>query len=407
MLAALNTLAAELLAGIAFDNQIRGWLVVIVGAAVLGGSVWLILATNVGVRLSTLVSLAGLFGWMVIMGFIWWIYGIGRAGSPPTWEIVDFVTSQEALANSVVEPADVLAEATTTTSAAQLVDDYCPGLKGAFEEVLSARAVAAADDNLDNDDIPFTPPGGLPEYCNEELAEQVGVPATAVELRLTAANDALPDDDPRKLDADGLAARIAEEVDDETRKKAALYLSALDSVAPDLVNDAEADGVLEFQGWRLIPNSEAGEAQAAASAFLVDTEDTLDTGFGSAADFVTVNTFEKGGKELRTEDEEGVWDRVWHEIKESATIFNPTRYAVVEVQRTIQKEQAPGEAPPFPEGDPDYATNYVIMVRDLGDRRLPSFIVMVGSGLVFAGLCWMLHRREAVLRENFAAAGIR
>lgn len=402
MLATLTTLA-----GIAFDNEIRGWLVVIVGTAVLGGSTWLILATNVGARLSTLVSLAALFGWMLIMGFVWWMYGIGRAGSPPTWQVVDFVTSEADLAASVVEPADILSEATTDESGAALVDQYCPGLKASFEETLVQRADVAADDDLDNDDVPYTPPAGLAAYCNEELADLVGVNARQIELTNIARNSALADDDPRKLDEAGLAARVEAAIDDEARRRGALTLSGLDSVAPDLIKDAVDDGVLNFQGWRLVPNSEAGEAQSTASAFLVNTGDTLDSGFASSADFVTLNTFDKGGKERRTEDEEGVWDRVSHEVKEDLTIFNPTLYSVVEVRRTFQKPAVPGEAPPFPEADEAYEINYVIMVRDLGDRRLPSFIVMVSSGIVFAGLCLMLHRRDAVLKENLVAAGMR
>ncbi len=73
------------LAGIAWDPQIRGFLAVLVGVVVLMGSVYLVLATNTGNRLGFLLALTGFWGWMVIMGIIWWMYGIGMRGEDPSW----------------------------------------------------------------------------------------------------------------------------------------------------------------------------------------------------------------------------------------------------------------------------------------------------------------------------------
>ena len=44
------------------------------------------------------------------------------------------------------------------------------------------------------------------------------------------------------------------------------------------------------------------------------------------------------------------------------------------------------------------------MVRDLGARRQPAFVLAVGGGLIFLTLCWLLHRRERVLIANRSAA---
>jgi hypothetical protein len=44
------------------------------------------------------------------------------------------------------------------------------------------------------------------------------------------------------------------------------------------------------------------------------------------------------------------------------------------------------------------------MVRDLGNRRQPAMFITVGSLIVFVILCWMLHRRDLILRENLARA---
>lgn len=73
------------LAAIAFDPAIRGILVTLVGVVVLGGSVYLLLATNTGARLGFLLSLAGLFGFLFMLGLFWWIYGIGLRGEDPRW----------------------------------------------------------------------------------------------------------------------------------------------------------------------------------------------------------------------------------------------------------------------------------------------------------------------------------
>lgn len=80
----------NLFAGIAFDPTIRGLLAVGVGVVVLMGSVYLLLATNTGNRLGFLLAITGFFGWMAIMGLIWWIYGIGMQGEAPSWKVVEY-----------------------------------------------------------------------------------------------------------------------------------------------------------------------------------------------------------------------------------------------------------------------------------------------------------------------------
>lgn len=74
------------LVAIGWDPELRGYLSVIIGAVALGGSVYLILGTNIGSRLGFLVSMAALFGWMAVMGAVWWTYGIGLLGRLPSWE---------------------------------------------------------------------------------------------------------------------------------------------------------------------------------------------------------------------------------------------------------------------------------------------------------------------------------
>ena len=86
----MTIFAGNILAGIAFDPTIRGILAVGVGVVVLMGSVYLLLGTNTGNRLGFLLALTGFFGWMAIMGVIWWIYGIGMQGDAPSWDVVEY-----------------------------------------------------------------------------------------------------------------------------------------------------------------------------------------------------------------------------------------------------------------------------------------------------------------------------
>jgi adenylosuccinate lyase len=44
------------------------------------------------------------------------------------------------------------------------------------------------------------------------------------------------------------------------------------------------------------------------------------------------------------------------------------------------------------------------MVRDQGTHRQPAVSLTIGSGLVFALCCYVLHRREQNLRNNVAEA---
>lgn len=86
-----------------FEPFLSGVLAVVIGFIVWMGSVYLLLATNLGARLGFLAALAGLFGWMALMGAIWWVYGIGYVGSAPSWQPVP--------GRTVIQQVDLLDEA--------------------------------------------------------------------------------------------------------------------------------------------------------------------------------------------------------------------------------------------------------------------------------------------------------
>ena len=53
-----------------WEPELRGLLTVVIAVAVLNGSVYLIMATNLGARLGFLVALSGLAGWTLSGGIL-------------------------------------------------------------------------------------------------------------------------------------------------------------------------------------------------------------------------------------------------------------------------------------------------------------------------------------------------
>ncbi len=87
------------LAALQWDPTIRGGLILLTSIVILCGSVYLLLATNSGPRLGFLLALAGLSGWMLLMGVVWAVFGIGMKGRDPAWEPQELITGS--LANRV------------------------------------------------------------------------------------------------------------------------------------------------------------------------------------------------------------------------------------------------------------------------------------------------------------------
>jgi hypothetical protein len=83
-----------ILGGLTWDPQIRGAAIVIAAVMILPGSVYLLLATNLGARLGFLLAAAGLSGWIATMSIIWMVYGIGLKGREPTWKPKEVVTGE-------------------------------------------------------------------------------------------------------------------------------------------------------------------------------------------------------------------------------------------------------------------------------------------------------------------------
>jgi hypothetical protein len=281
----------HLLAGIAWDPQIRGFLAVGVGVVVLLGSVYLVLGTNLGSRLGFLVAMSAIFGWCTIMGLTWWVYGtIGMLGEAPKWVVTEVVY---------------------------------PGTEDA-----------------------------------------------ALEEAHTLDTSALPDPDQlNELEGDA-------------------YVEVSDEVEPTL------------GGWELLPESNPsfGEAKATVDAhFAEHPDEELD--LASASDYVTVYSFERGGKEGLPDDPSRI-DRLTTKLKNTFwQLQHPPHYAIIQVQPVIEQDTVPGEAPPTPEADPAEPVVSVIMERNLGDVRFPGAMLTIFSGGMFAVTVLMLHRRDLRVAE--------
>jgi hypothetical protein len=337
MLAALNT---ALFAGINFTVTIRGLLVVTVAVAILMGSVWLLLATNTGVRVGTLLALTGFFGWMTIMATVWWIFGIGWRGADPSWKTVDIVRGGD-LTRSSVEKAR------------NLPNDVLPSFDSAYEFIKSSGNAAA-----------------IKEYASPIPADQL---------------EGLTPDEAAKKRADW-----------ELRNRI-VTLSELKAVDQPLIDQAIKDGRIQLGGWRLSSTAQSGEAVASATAELIN-----EGIFGSADEFKVLDTFDVGGKP-RLPDSPNRWDRIKHYIGNSLRIKHQIRYAIGQVEQVKEKEAALGEAPPRAEADPTKPVISVIMERDLGNRRFKPALTTVASLLLFSACAYLLHLRDKQSMANRAA----
>jgi hypothetical protein len=328
MVAAVTSVTS-VLAAIAWNPEIRNILSLSVGIGVLIGSVYLIVGTNTGLRTGLLITLAGLFGWMMVMGVIWWMYGIGMLGTPGTWHV---------------------------------------------EEV-----------NYASDDY-----SGLHDTTNEEarrltaLAE-LPTPADVLEESPELVDEILPPD----LDPEEREARAAN-----------ITMGQIIEVRPELIEELQIEETLG--GWELLApsNAQRGDAVATADAFLGEDGRGL---FESSTDYLVLDAFAIGGKDGLPDDPDR-WDRIRTELKSIfVQPFHPPHYTVVQVRAVEHVDPVPGEAAPTPDIDEDAPIISVVMIRDLGDKRFPAFMITVVFGALFALTCWTLHRRDAVVAARRAA----
>lgn len=143
----MATLTSLVMAGIAYDPEIRGVLVVVVAGSILCGSVWLLLATNTGSRLGFQLALCGLLGWMMLISLFWWMYGVGAIGELPAWRVQEVNVGD--LSQAELEDAQVLTEENLPDPAQILADN--PELAEELQDETPNLSEIAALPNLPDD----------------------------------------------------------------------------------------------------------------------------------------------------------------------------------------------------------------------------------------------------------------
>jgi hypothetical protein len=164
---------------------------------------------------------------------------------------------------------------------------------------------------------------------------------------------------------------------------------------PDLPAEVEAQLEAMPGDWQVLAQSAIGDAQAAADAVLTSGEGGLP--FTSNTEYVLVDGFTRGGEPHRSSD--SLWDRFTNRVERAVTVLNPPHHVVIQVQTSEATAVPPGNAPLLPTPDPDEPVVSVIMVRDLGTRRLPPAAMTFFFGALFALTCGLLHHREKRAQE--------
>lgn len=145
-----------------------------------------------------------------------------------------------------------------------------------------------------------------------------------------------------------------------------------------------------------------GDASAAADKFLVTASNkpdshgeipkppkcsgkTFTAPFGTVNDYLRVEGSIRGGEKYpKPLGQKFDWIAFWHEPK----------YAVVEVQQVLSEPNGFTDVPRKTAIDANGTNVRILMERDLGSRRFPTFVFGVGFGLLFGLTCYHLHRRE-------------
>lgn len=158
-----------------FEPQLRGIIIVAIAVGVLIGGTYLVVGTNLGARLGLLHVLAGLFGWVVIMGGIWWIYGIGLTGRAPAWmpgEPTTIVRSPDLLddAEIMLTPMKSSGDAVGDAQSASIALQSEGWLLLEESDPRRGQAVAASDALIQNEAEEFA----LGEYVSVAVYDKGG-----------------------------------------------------------------------------------------------------------------------------------------------------------------------------------------------------------------------------------------
>ena len=168
-------------------------------------------------------------------------------------------------------------------------------------------------------------------------------------------------------------------------------LTATKRPTPVELHELVAEEFLSEGYIRIDPDNPAyGQAQAAASEFIEED------GALTAGQYQVTDVFDVGGERYPLIAN--------NESLDFFAFFHKPHYTVVEVSPLVPVRTEPGRAPALPQIDDDAQKQYVYMIRDLGAKRQPAVVLTIGGGAIFLALCYLLHRRERILKHNLSTA---
>ena len=144
---------------------------------------------------------------------------------------------------------------------------------------------------------------------------------------------------------------------------------------------------LEAEEWVRLDDADPRRGQAAASADDIIQNKAKEI---AAGEYVTLSVYDRGGERSP-------------KINDSLDFLafrHAPRYALVELAPLLPQRAEPARAPAKPVIDSSQPHRYLLMIRDLGTKRQPAIFITLGSSLIFAILCWLLHRRDRFVLAN-------
>lgn len=173
--------------------------------------------------------------------------------------------------------------------------------------------------------------------------------------------------------------------------------------------DAATSGELEDfpRGWEKLEPGNAILADAQAAADHALSSSAQETGgeaghgggaaeepefappFEQATDYVFVAGYRKGGEDSFLPGKV---------LEHERGIFHAPHYAIVQVRPALEAVSLDG-APTTPRPDPSKEPYTVVMIRDLGSLRFPSFVLTVSMAILFGVCVNVLHKRDRQLTE--------
>jgi hypothetical protein len=155
----LSLLGAELLHKTLWYPTVLGILVVVAGIALFCGSIYVLLATNLGARLGFLVAFTALMGFMTLLTTLW----ISTAsplntlrGRPPSWKVVEVSEDQASAKTPAIRKVDTIGRKVGETQEADI--------KAAVDEALIIKEEIPAEGKLPPSDNKYAKFALVTEY---------------------------------------------------------------------------------------------------------------------------------------------------------------------------------------------------------------------------------------------------